>query len=111
MDIASFAALKLAIVKTTGLSKDALHIHIGLLVFCLGCLVLRKPLRAWTPLLWVALMVGVGEWLDRRDNLASMGKWLWDDSVHDALNTLFWPAVVMTVARLSHAIGVQRRRG
>ncbi len=63
MDIASFAALKLAIVKTTGLSKDALHIHIGLLVFCLGCLVLRKPLRAWTPLLWVALMVGVGEWL------------------------------------------------
>lgn len=105
MDIASFPALKLAIVNLTGLSKDALHVHVGLAIFFLSGALLRKPPHAWAPLGIILALAALGELLDRRDNILDIGYWLWDDSLHDMLNTLFWPSVIFALARWRMAFG------
>lgn len=100
MDTSSIQAAKLFIVGATGLSKDALHIHVGLGVYVLAALALSKRAHAATPLLIVVLLACVGETLDRRDDILSMGYWRWRASLHDVLNTSFWPAVLYGLVHL-----------
>jgi len=100
METSAFQSIKLAIVATTGLSKDALHIYVGLAVFLAVAVVLRKPLRSTVPWLVAFAMAIAGEVLDMRDDIASLGYWRWGASVHDALNTLFWPTVLLLIAKL-----------
>lgn len=84
----------------TGLSQDALHIYVGLLVLLGVCALLRRPLGSWLP--WVAVLVValVGESFDLRFDLARNGHWRWQESVHDLLNTMFWPTLLTVLAKL-----------
>jgi hypothetical protein len=78
METSAIQSIKLAIVAATGLSKDALHIYVGLAVFLAAAIVLRKPLRsnvAWLVVVGVAI---AGELLDMNDDIASLGYWRWD---------------------------------
>ena len=94
-------AIKTTIILTTGLSRDALHIYFGLGVFLLSAAALRTPLRSYLPWLAVWAAALFGELLDMRDDLAFYGYWRWDAGMHDVLNTLFWPSVLMLLARHS----------
>jgi hypothetical protein len=94
-------AIKTTIILATGLSRDALHIYFGLAVFLLSAAVLRKPLRSYAPWLVVWAAALFGELLDMRDDLGFYGYWRWDAGVHDVLNTMFWPSVLMLLARHS----------
>jgi hypothetical protein len=49
MEPSAVQAIKMAIVGASGLSKDALHIYVGLAVALAACTVLRRPLGSWTP--------------------------------------------------------------
>jgi hypothetical protein len=51
MEPSAVQAIKMAIVGASGLSKDALHIYVGLAVALAACTVLRRPLGSWTPVL------------------------------------------------------------
>lgn len=93
MDISTAQSIKLAIVSATGLSKDALHIYVGMAVY-LTLLVIIRRFRPYTGWVAVFLVACAGEWVDRRDDIASLGYWRWEASVHDILNTLFWPTVL-----------------
>lgn len=93
MDASTTQTTKLAIVSATGLSKDALHIYVGMAVY-LTLIVLVRRFRPWIALLAVLLIACAGEWVDRRDDIASLGYWRWQASVHDILNTLFWPTAI-----------------
>lgn len=86
-------------VSATGLSKDALHIYLGLAVFLLVATALRKPLRSFVPWAAVVVVALAAELMDLRDNLASLGQWRWSASLHDLANTMFWPTVLMVLAR------------
>lgn len=97
-------SLKEAVVTLTGLSKDALHIHVGLTVFLLAALLLRRPLRSPVPWLAVLAVALAGETLDALDALRANGEWGLAAAVHDLANTLLWPTVLMLGARC-------RRRG
>ncbi len=98
METSAVQAIKLAIVGATGLSKDALHMHVGLAVYCAAALALRGRARPVMPFLAVVLLACLGELLDMRDDLLSLGHWRWAASLHDVINTSFWPAVLCLLA-------------
>lgn len=108
METSTVQAIKLAIVSFTGLEKDALHIYVGLGVFLGFAALFKKPLRCAAPWLAVLFFAVCGELLDMRDDLASLGVWRWRASLHDVLNTLFWPTVLLLLARHSELL---RRSG
>lgn len=99
--------MKLALMTATGLSKDALHIYAGLAVFFGVAAVARVSLASPRPWLSVALVAVVVEIADMRDNIVTgvpsqfAGHW------HDVWNTLFWPTVIMLLARFTSVL--QRR--
>lgn len=99
MSLLSFHEFKLAIIDMTGLTKDALHIHVGLAVFLGAALMLRKPLRSLAPWIIVLAVAAFAEALDLRSDRAALRNWQWADSVHDIVNTLFWPSMLLLLAR------------
>lgn len=99
METSIVQATKLAIVSATGLSKDALHIYVGLTVYLVTTLAFRKHVRAFLPLLVVVFIACIGEVLDMRDDINSLGYWRWSASLHDVVNTSFWPFVLYLFLR------------
>ena len=97
-------ALKLHLVYSTGLSKDALHIYVGLIVFFLSAILFRKPLRAALPLTMVSVAALAGEAVDAWDDIASAGHWQVGASVHDMLNTMFWPVILCLLAKFTKVL-------
>ncbi len=99
MDPSAFQSAKLWIVAAVGLSKDALHVHAGLVVFLTMVWLFRKTPRSLVPLLAVLGVAALGEVLDARDDFRSLGRWRWQASLHDVVNTAFWPAVLWVLWR------------
>ncbi len=91
--------LKLAVVAASGLSKDALHIYAGLAVQLLIATSTRYRLTSILPWCVVLALAGLGELVDRHDDLTSLGHWRWQASLHDIVNTLFWPTLLLVLAR------------
>lgn len=96
-----FQAAKLWLMGGTGLAKDALHVHVGLLVSLGSALLLRWPLRSWKPWLAALAVALLGEAWDVRDRwvagmrAAPMGHW------HDIWNTMLWPSALLLLARFT----------
>lgn len=110
MNDSIFQATKLWLVASTGLAKDALHIHVGLVVF-LGCaLLLRWPLRSWKPWLVALAVTLAGEAWDIWDTIAS-GRTV-RPGLHwkDAWNTMLWPTAILLLARWTRLFGGAARR-
>ncbi len=99
MATSTFQALKLEIVLATDLSRDALHIHVGLAAMIGTALILRKSLGSLLPWLAAAVAASAGEALDMWDDLESLGRWRWDAGLHDLVNTIFWPTILLLIAR------------
>jgi len=97
--------IKWAIVELTGLSKDALHVYVGLGVLFAVAAVSRRRLRSIIPLLVVLAVAFAGELLDLRDDLAGTGRWRWRSSLYDVMNTLFWPTIIWLLARFTALFG------
>ncbi len=97
----AFQEIKAAIVAGTGLSKDALHIYLGLTVFLVVASALRRPLGSAVPWLAVLAVAAALEFADMRDDIMSLGHWRWAASLHDIVNTIFWPTVLLLLARRS----------
>ena len=98
--------LKQSIVLTVGLSRDALHIYVGLAVLLVMAFALRKHLSSLIPLAIVFLVAVIGEIVDIRDDLVTRGYWRLGASVHDMVNTVFWP----TVLTMFHKAGFYLRK-
>lgn len=100
MNHSAFQSAKLWLVDVVGLSKDALHIYVGLAVFLVAVYLLRRRSPTVVPLLFVFAVAVAGEILDARDDLRGLGHWRWRASLHDIVNTMFWPLVLWSVWRL-----------
>ncbi len=105
MEVSELQVVKLAVMSVTGLSRDALHMHAGMLVFVLAAVILRKSFRS--PLPWMlAMAVACGaEVLDALDGIRSFGHWWLRASVHDVINTMFWPTALTLVCRYTRLAG------
>ena len=73
-----FTAFKMSIIEATGLAKDALHIYVGIGVYLL-CLILLRPIfkkqgiRSFVALVIVTCIALLGEYLDNRETIESLG--------------------------------------
>lgn len=108
METTTFQAIKLAIIAASQLSRDALHVYVGLATFLFAAKVFRRPIGSFVPLLAVLAIAMLVEAVDLRDDLVTRGRMRWLASTHDILNTLFWPTVLMLVARYTRLMGTGR---
>ena len=99
-----FQSAKLFLVEATDLSKDALHIYVGLGVMLLVVIVLRKSLADWRPLAAVALAAVAGELWDVIDTLSHGGTPRWSLNGKDVCNTMFWPTILFGLARFTRIL-------
>ncbi|MEA1015559.1 hypothetical protein [Sphingosinicella sp. LY1275] len=99
-----FQSAKLFLVEATDLSKDALHIYVGLGVMLLVVIVLRKSLADWRPLAAVALAAVAGELWDVIDTLSHGGTPRWSLNGKDVWNTMFWPTILFGLARFTRIL-------
>lgn len=104
MAMSAFQGFKHDLVQFAALSKDALHIYVGLAVFLVGAAIARKGLRSGFALLAVVVVAIGGEVLDLRDEIRDQHRLRLWASVHDLVNTCFWPLVLWLLARYTRAI-------
>jgi hypothetical protein len=97
--MSDFQQLKLRILDLVGLSKDAVHMHLGLLVFVAILVIARGRKALWLAWLGAAAVALGIEILDLRDDRAHFGRFRWAGSLHDVLNTLLWPTILALLAR------------
>src|SRR5687768_14023418 len=95
----------------TGLTRDALHIHLGLAAMLLAALLFRRSLRSLLPWFVAFAACVLVEAADLRDDIASYGYLRWRHSVHDLVNSMIWPTVLLLVARFTRVLGVEPMDG
>lgn len=95
---------KLFLVEVTDLSKDALHVYVGLGVMLLVVIALRKPIADWRPLAAVAFAAVAGELWDVVDTYSHGGTPHWSLNGKDVWNTMFWPAILFGLARFTRVL-------
>lgn len=97
--MSSLQTVKFWLVENVHLTKDALHIYVGLAVLLGSALVFRWPLRNFKPWLAVFVVTVLGEAWDVIDRMRMgvaqfpAGNW------KDVWNTLFWPTMLTLLAR------------
>jgi hypothetical protein len=99
MDISWYQGIKLVLVSVLGLSKDALHVYTGMIVFLFCVILFRRPRHRWWPVVIVLLLAMLGELLDMRDDIGSFGYWRWDASLRDVINTSLLPVATRLMMR------------
>ena len=97
-----FQAAKIDVVELTGLTKDALHVHIGVIAFLALCLLLRRRAWDWPPLLAVLLLTLAGELVDMLTRIARGNPMVLFDHVHDLVNTMVLPTLIFIVVRYTN---------
>lgn len=97
METSSFQVLKLQVVEILGLSKDAIHIHIGMSVFVFSVLVFGKGKIAFKCLFPVFIVALGMEVMDLYDDYNSVGYFRWINSLHDFINTSLWPVIIVVL--------------
>ena len=105
MEPTTFQSIKLAIIAASQLSRDALHVYVGLGTFLAAAMLFRRSIRSFLPLLAVLVVALLVEAVDLRDDLVTRGHMRWLASTHDLLNTLFWPTVLLLLARHTRWLG------
>ena len=104
MTTSAFQSAKLGLMGLLGLSRDALHVHIGLAVMLLVAVLFRLPLRDWRPLAAAVLAALAGELWDLVDHLGVGRSPDWGGNGHDVANTLFWPVLLFLLARYTRLL-------
>src|SRR5687768_1749042 len=94
--ILAYSEMKNALGRVTGMSEDLIHVHVGLAIFVVTALVLRRRMRSSKPLAVVATLALLNELLDYGGP-----DWELGSSALDFVNTLVWPLVLFLVARRS----------
>ena len=100
MNTSQYQLLKIHILSVIHLSKDAIHIYLGLSIFFLWILIARKTIRSFKAIIPVLIVAVVMEALDLKDDYTSFGHLRWGASIHDILNTVFWPFLIVLLFKL-----------
>ena len=93
MLLSAYANLKDQIEASLHLSPDALHVHVGLILFLVGAGLMRSERRFIYSLGWLLAVCLIGEIFDLSNAYGKGRRLLWLGSAKDIVNTMFWPAV------------------
>ncbi len=98
MEMSAYQSFKVLLLSLVPLTKDAVHIYIGMIVLLVTVVGFHRPLGSWKTLLPVVLFSLLMELIDLYDDIQWLGHPRWSASLHDMFNTTFWPAVIVTCA-------------
>ena len=101
---------KLEIGRIVGLDKDALHIYCGVSIQLIAALVLRRTLGAKLPWLCVLAAILFNEWMDLHVELWPDRWQQYRASIHDIVNTMILPTLVLLLVRRSSRLLTPQRR-
>jgi hypothetical protein len=96
-----YNTLKTDLATFLGISKDALHIHLGLAIFVALVLVLRRPLSSLIPWLGVLAFELVNEAMDIFHWHEGAFSFEIGDSLKDLINTMIWPTLIMLAFKVA----------
>lgn len=90
---------KVFIEHSVSISHDSLHVIVGVLAWLVIALVVRRPLTAWRPWLWLLALIGWNEtadlWIERWPDAAMQ----YGESAKDLLLTMLLPTMLLFAAR------------
>lgn len=101
--MSTYQNAKAAIITILELSHDAIHVHLGLIVFFAAVVLWKKGSIEARCLIPVVIAASLMEAFDLGDDytyLHYFRQTALESSIHDLLNTLFWPVVIVILARL-----------
>ena len=104
MTVADWLLFKTELVRASALSRDALHIHLGVFAQVAAALILRRKLGDWLP--WLAVLaLAIGNevadlWVDVWPEHALQAA----SAIHDLVNTMILPTAVLAFARRGGAL-------
>ncbi|MCY3771905.1 MAG: hypothetical protein OXG98_07795 [Gemmatimonadetes bacterium] len=99
--MSAYQNAKLEILSILELSRDSIHIHIGLIVFFAMVVLWKKGVVKTSCLIPVAVVASLMEILDLRDGYHHLGYFRMaavTASIHDLINTMIWPVVIVILA-------------
>lgn len=104
-----FQQYKADITQFAMLDRDSLHIYVGVLVFLVACLALRRKATSIWPWLVVLAVTLIGEWLDNQmmppqDTKTNLGLLL-DYHGKDIINTMLLPTLLALSNRYTRVFG------
>ena len=99
METSLYQLFKLHLMHFLPLSKDAIHIYLGLSIYFAAALFFRH-FASWKPVLVVLAISVIMECFDLRDDFSSYGYFRWGASLHDIVNTIFWPVTASLLLRV-----------
>lgn len=85
--------VKIVLTDLLHLSRDALHIHVGLGIYVIAILALRRGPASPVPWLIVLGFELINEVLDLYHEVDFSG------AIVDVLNTMLWPTIALALAR------------
>lgn len=88
-----FYSLKHALLGVVPLAADAMHVHIGMLLFLLVAAIARNERRFTIAFLVVLAICLAGEMLDIAYDLHAGRPLRWRNSIKDIVGTTLWPGV------------------
>jgi hypothetical protein len=82
-----------------GLSPDAMHVHVGVVLLLVVALVTHRRMDHWAPWLIVLMIECCNEFIDLNQSEGSIEN-NWPASQHDMINTMVLPTAIMIYARI-----------
>lgn len=95
----AYADVKIFIEHYTGLERDALHIHLAILLYLCAMFVFRQTRRSRIPWLVVLAFEILNELFDLRWQQMQGAPLAWHESLKDLWNTMLWPTVLLLIGR------------
>ena len=89
-----FHDLKRFIIEVTLLSRDAMHIHVGMAIFILIWLLWRWRGARFVAWLGALLAAVSGEWLDHIAITNDITSAVWIEHWKDLFSTMLWPTIL-----------------
>lgn len=99
MHSSSYQLFKSSILTIVPLSKDAVHIYIGVACLLISALLLRLTANSFRALMLGFLVSVLLEVLDLRDDYVSFGRLRWAASLKDVINTNAVPLLMILLLR------------
>lgn len=96
--MSEYQNLKLIILSILEISKDAIHIHIGLIVFIAAVVLWKKgsiDALCLIPVVFVASLMELLDLIDDYTYQGSVRMVALTASIHDLINTMLWPVVIV----------------
>jgi len=96
-----WSTFKNEMVALVGVSRDALHAHVGMALFLVIALALRRQRWALLVALGAVLAAEIAnEVSDAIDSVRSTGEPNLTEALRDLLSTLLWPTILTIVGEL-----------